>query len=63
MIATITRVKLYPTPGKNYRLAWKWLYDVNGLSTDLCGFDRLTEAKRMAKRYGATVIKLAWEAT
>lgn len=24
----MSRRKLYPTPGKNPRAAWKWLYDV-----------------------------------
>ena len=25
---TVTRSKLYPTPGRSYRFAWKWLYTV-----------------------------------
>jgi hypothetical protein len=27
-VVTISRSKLYPTPGRNYRVAWKWLYEV-----------------------------------
>jgi hypothetical protein len=25
---TVTRSKLYPTPGRSYRVAWKWIYTV-----------------------------------
>jgi hypothetical protein len=25
---TVTRSKLYPTPGRSYRFAWKWIYTV-----------------------------------
>lgn len=26
---TITREKMYATPGRNYRFAWKWTYHVS----------------------------------
>lgn len=27
-VAVIRRSKLYPTPGRNYHMAWKWTYTV-----------------------------------
>ena len=61
MKARITREKLYPTSGKSYRFAWKWLYSVLGLDVELSGFDRLDSARNAAKRHGATSIELEWE--
>lgn len=61
-VARIIRIKLYATPGiGNPKYAWKWLYDVEGLDTELSGFTRLDSAKAIARRYGATKIVLAWK--
>jgi hypothetical protein len=57
----ISREKLYPTPGKNYRAAWKWLYTIHVDSEEFKG-EGLSWAKRLAKQKsnGRPVI-LCWE--
>lgn len=58
-VTTITRSKLYPTPGKNYRLAWKWHYEVNGNH----GCDTLAQARNIARKlYPGQPIIEAWKA-
>ena len=54
----ITRFKLLPTPGTNYRFAWKWAYHVNGDHAT----DTLASARDIAKRLfpGATIVE-AWK--
>jgi hypothetical protein len=59
--ATIVRSKIYPTPGTNYRAAWNWIYDVQGLGVELRGFGLLSSAKNAAKRHGATTIVEQWK--
>jgi hypothetical protein len=59
--ATISRKKLYPTPGTNPRVAWKWLYSVSidgGDSVEIGS--RVDSATGWAKRRAANVVK-AWE--
>lgn len=60
----IDRTKVYPTPGRNYRAAWKWSYTVTipGERYTFDG-DRLDWAKRLCKSKRPDLkIKLAWEA-
>lgn len=49
----ITREKLYPSPGRNVRFAWKWLYTVHvpGEPHPFTGPD-LSWARGIAKRKG-----------
>lgn len=62
----ITRSKLYPTPGTNYRVAWKWLYDVELDGARIfSGYDRLDSTisaiRRFARSRGETAeIVKAW---
>ncbi len=50
----ISRRKLIPTPGTNYKFAWKWLYDVEvpGEPHAFTG-EGLGWARSVAKRYAA----------
>lgn len=64
--ATITRSKLAPTPGKNYRAAWRWLYKVDyGLVLPQVGaqtasFDSLGAARRACLRNGFKPVEI-WQ--
>lgn len=59
-IAVITRTKIDPTPGRNYRAAWKYVYDVHGLDANgdtrypalVLGQDGLAQARSIARRNG-----------
>lgn len=60
-VATITRTKLVPTPGTNYRAAWNWMYHVSIDGGDSVAIGtRLGSAVDWAKRRAAKVVK-AWE--
>ena len=52
--AVITRERLYPTPGKNPKMAWKWLYTVTCDGQAYTG-DRLAWARQLAKKKADTV--------
>jgi hypothetical protein len=60
---TVTRSKLYPTPGRSYRLAWKWIYTVTipGEPYTFDG-DTLSWVKALCKRKapGAPIV-YAWK--
>jgi hypothetical protein len=45
----ISRMKIYPTPGRNYRVAWKWVYTVHVGKEEFTG-DGLGWAKRLAQQ-------------
>lgn len=53
----ITRGKLYPTPGTNYRFAWKWLYTVHypGGSASGSKSEVLWIANKKAKETGLLI--------
>jgi hypothetical protein len=58
---TISRTKIYPTPGKNYRAAWKWLYTVHVGTEEYTG-EGLSWAKRLAKIKAPNAkVALVWE--
>ena len=62
---TINRSKLYPTPGRNYRVAWKWLYEVTvpGESHPFVG-EGIGWARGIAKRFSKATgrkVVLLWE--
>ena len=64
MTIEITRTKLYPTPGKNFRVAWKYLYDshIPGMQHSPSGFDNLKTLRALLKRKAPTAhVRLAWE--
>lgn len=56
--ATISRSKLVPTPGKNYRFAWRWLYTVDygrvlpNVGGQTADFDTPASARRACVRNG-----------
>lgn len=52
----ISRRKIYPTPGRSYRVAWKWIYDVTAPDGGeiLSGVDLLSIARRVAREAART---------
>lgn len=63
-VCLIERTKVYPTPGRNYRVAWKYNYTVTipGEQYTFSG-DGIGWAKSLCKRKRPDLeIKLAWEA-
>lgn len=58
----IDRQKQYPTPGRTYRFAWKWLYTVRSEGDWDAGAGTLSEARDIAKRRGAYVVIETWKA-
>jgi hypothetical protein len=56
---TVNRSKLYPTPGRNYRAAWRWLYTVRVDGINYQG-EGLSWARGLAKRKanGRKVVEL-----
>ena len=57
----------YATPGRNYRFAWGWLYEIkvgDGVGTNSAQADSLSMARSvardMAKRTGALAITETW---
>ncbi len=61
VVATLSRKKIYPTPGRTYLFAWKYQYEIKGLDRVLKGFDLLSTTIKMAKQHGATKIIKDWE--
>lgn len=62
-IITISRSKVYPCPGTNYRVAWKYVYTVvvPGEPYPFDG-DSLSWARGLAKRYAnGRKIVCTWE--
>jgi hypothetical protein len=59
MDVTISRGKIYPTPGRNYRAAWKWRYTVRAGEQNYSG-DGIGWARRLAaqKADGGKVTEL-----
>jgi hypothetical protein len=57
LLGTITRRQVIPTPGRNFRFAWRWLYAVNGVDIGTS----LKSAESWAKQRGMKPVR-AWEA-
>ena len=61
VVATVTRAKQYPTPGKNFRFAWRWTYTITIPGKPPIGAGDLSEVKMCAKANGAGKIVKEWE--
>jgi len=59
-VAEITRSKLLPTPGRNYRLAWKWLYHVSLDGAEPVAVDTLLKVARNWARARAVKVVESW---
>jgi hypothetical protein len=59
----ISRSKIYPTPGRNYRVAWKWNYTVRTEDGQEFSGDMLGWAKRLAREKAGPTgdVRLEWE--